>query len=67
MDQVLECNQDPACLLDALLDKLTIDARKRVAESLLARREIIGRLGTSAAQLSLLQNEQSVGAPAQAL
>ena len=50
IDQVLEYNQDPSYLRDALLYKLTIEARKRVDSSPLSRREIIRRLGTSATQ-----------------
>ncbi|MBI4880877.1 MAG: XRE family transcriptional regulator [Planctomycetes bacterium] len=36
---------------DLLLYKLTIEAQKRLEESPLSKREIIRRLGTSAAQL----------------
>ena len=50
IEQVLEYNQDPDYLRDLLLYKLTLEARKRVARSALSRREIIRRLGTSAAQ-----------------
>jgi hypothetical protein len=50
IDQVLEYNQDPRYLRDALLYKLTIEARKRVDSSPLSKREIIRRLGTSATQ-----------------
>ena len=50
VEQVLEYNQDPGYLRDLLLYKLTLEARKRVARSALSRREIIRRLGTSAAQ-----------------
>lgn len=51
MDQVLEYNRDPAYLRDLLLYKLTLEARKRIETSALSKREIIRRLGTSAAQL----------------
>ena len=47
-EQVLEYNQDPHYLRDALLYKLTIEAQKRVKASALSKREIIRRLGTSA-------------------
>jgi predicted XRE-type DNA-binding protein len=57
MDQVLEYNQDPAYLRDALLYQLTIEAQRRVAKSPLARREIIRRLGTSAAQFYRLLDQ----------
>jgi len=50
MDQVLEYNQDPMHMRDLLLYKLTIEAQKRLAASALSRREIIRRIGTSAAQ-----------------
>jgi hypothetical protein len=51
IDQILEYNQDANYLRDILLYKLTLEAQKRVAESSLAKREIIRRLGTSATQL----------------
>jgi hypothetical protein len=38
-------------LRDLLLYRLTIEAQKRIAESPLSKREILRRLGTSAAQL----------------
>lgn len=57
MDRVLEYNQDPAYLRDALLYKLTLEAQKRIAETPLAKREIIRRLGTSAAQLYRLLDQ----------
>ena len=50
VEQVLEYNQDPRYLRDALLYKLTIEAQKRVEESPLSKRELIRRMGTSAAQ-----------------
>lgn len=51
VDHVLEYNQDPSYLRDLLLYRLTLEAQKRVAESPLSKREIVRRLGTSAAQL----------------
>jgi hypothetical protein len=51
VEQVLEYNQDPRHLRDILLYKLTVEARERVEESQLSKREIIRRLGTSPAQL----------------
>jgi predicted XRE-type DNA-binding protein len=57
IEQVLEYNQDPAYLRDALLYKLTIEAQKRVARSPLTRREIIRRLGTSATQFYRLLDQ----------
>jgi predicted DNA-binding transcriptional regulator AlpA len=49
-EQVLEYNQDPHYLRDALLYKLTIEAQNRVEASPLSKRELIRRLGTSATQ-----------------
>ena len=59
LEQVLEYNQDPGYLRDALLYKLTIEAQKRVARSQLAKREIIRRLGTSATQLYRLLDQKN--------
>lgn len=50
IEQVLDYNQDPGYLRDLLLYKLTVEARKHVAASDLAKREIIRRLRTSPAQ-----------------
>ena len=57
VEQVLEYNQDPGYLRDALLYKLTLEARKRVEGSPLSKREIVRRLGTSAAQLYRLMDQ----------
>jgi len=51
VEQVLEYNQDPRHMRDLLLYRLTLEAQKRIASSLLAKREIIRRLETSPAQL----------------
>ena len=56
-EQVLEYNQDPHYLRDTMLYKLTIEAQKRVKASLLSKREIIRRLGTSATQLYRLLDQ----------
>ena len=56
-EQVLEYNQDPAYLRDLLLYRLTLEAQKRIAESPLSKREIVRRLGTSAAQLYRLLDQ----------
>lgn len=58
-EQVLEYNQDPSYLRDVLLYKLTIEAQKRVKASLLSKREIIRRLGTSAAQFYRLLDQKN--------
>jgi hypothetical protein len=57
VDQVLEYNRDPAYLRDLLLYRLTVEAQKRLAESPLSKREIVRRLGTSAAQLYRLLDQ----------
>ena len=56
-EQVLEYNQDPHYLRDALLYKLTIEVQKRVEASALSKREIIRRLGTSATQFYRLLDQ----------
>ena len=57
VDDVLEYNRDPGYLRDALLYRLTVEARKALAASPLARREIIRRLGTSPTQLYRLLDQ----------
>jgi hypothetical protein len=57
IDQVLEYNQDPGYLRDLLLYRLTLEAKKRVEQSSLSKREIILRLGTSAAQFYRLLDQ----------
>ena len=57
VEQVLEYNQDPSYLRDLLLYKLTLEAQTRVAASPLSKREIVRRLGTSAAQLYRLLDQ----------
>ena len=57
IEQVLEYNQDPRYLRDLLLYRLTLEAQKRVKTSPVAKREIIRRLGTSAAQLYRLLDQ----------
>ena len=57
IEHVLEYNQDPAYLRDLLLYKLTLEAQKRIAKSPLSKREIVRRLGTSAAQLYRLLDQ----------
>jgi hypothetical protein len=57
VDQVLEYNQDPTYLRDLLLYRLTLEAQKRVVASPLSKREIVRRLGTSAAQLYRLLDQ----------
>lgn len=50
IDHVLHFNRDPGYLADLLLYRLTLEAQKRIRRSGLGAREIIRRLGTSAAQ-----------------
>ena len=59
VEQVLEYNQDPSYLRNLLLYRLTIEAQKRVAASPLSKREIMRRLGTSAAQLYRLLDQRN--------
>ena len=56
-EQVLAYNQDPHYLRDVLLYKLTVEAQKRVEVSVLSKREIIRRLGTSATQFYRLLDQ----------
>lgn len=57
--QVLEYNQDPRYLRDVLLYKLTVEAQKRLEKSTSSKREIIRRLGTSAAQFYRLLDQKN--------
>ena len=59
IEQVLEYNQDPRYLRDALLYKLTIEAQNRLERSALSRREVIRRLGTSATQFYRLIDQKN--------
>ena len=56
-EQVLEYNKDPEYVRDILLYRLTLEAQKRIAASPLSKREIMRRLGTSAAQLYRLLDQ----------
>ena len=57
IEQVLEYNKDPGYLRDLILYRLTIEAQKRIEESPLSKREVIRRLGTSAAQFYRLLDQ----------
>ena len=59
IEQVLEYNQDPSYLRDALLYKLTLEAQNHLKTSPLSKREIIRRLGTSATQLYRLLDQKN--------
>jgi len=56
-EQVLEYNRDPSYVRDQLLYRLTLEAQRQVARSPLAKRELIRRLGTSAAQFYRLLDQ----------
>lgn len=57
VEQLLEYNLDPNHLRDLLLYRLTLEAQKRIDDSPLSKREIVRRLGTSAAQLYRLLDQ----------
>lgn len=57
VEQILEYNQDPSYLRDAMLYKLTLEAQRRVEASALSKREIIRRMGTSASQFYRLLDQ----------
>lgn len=57
VEQVLDDNRDPSYLRDLVLYQLTLEAQKRVEQAALSKREIIRRLGTSAAQLYRLLDQ----------
>jgi hypothetical protein len=57
IDHVLDYNRDPRYLQDLLLYKLTLAAQERVKASPLSKRELIRRLGTSAAQFYRLLDQ----------
>lgn len=51
IEHALEYNQDPGYLAELLTHRLTVEARQRVEQSGLGRRELARRLGTSVPQL----------------
>ncbi len=51
LDQVLEYNEDPTYLRDLLIHQMTVEAKARVEQSGLSRRELARRLKTSLPQL----------------
>ena len=51
IDHVLEYNREPEYMKNLLLYNLTVAVQERLEDSSLSKREIIRRLGTSAAQL----------------
>ena len=56
-EQVLEYNQDPSYMRDLLLYRLTLEAQRQVKKTALSKREVIRRLGTSAAQFYRLLDQ----------
>jgi hypothetical protein len=56
-EQVLDYNEDPDYLRQALLYQLTVEAQKRLETTALSKREIIRRLGTSATQFYRLLDQ----------
>jgi len=59
VEQVLEYNRDPSYMRNLLLYRLTLEAQRRVALSPLSKREMMRRLGTSAAQLYRLLDQRN--------
>ncbi len=57
IEQVLDYNEDPTYMRDAMLYRLTLETQKRVKASPLSKREIIRRLGTSATQFYRLLDQ----------
>jgi len=57
IDHVLNYNRDPRYMRDQLLYRLTLVAQERVKTSPLSKRELIRRLGTSAAQFYRLLDQ----------
>lgn len=57
VEQVLEYNHDPSYLRDLLLYRLTLEAQTQIADSPLSKRQIVRRLGTSAAHLYRLLDQ----------
>ena len=51
IEQVLEYNEDPKYLASLLTYKLSLEAKKRIEESELSRRQMVKRLKTSLPQL----------------
>ena len=57
VEQVLDFNKGPSYLRDLLVYRLTLEAKRRVAETSLSKREIVRRMGTSPAQLYRLLDQ----------
>lgn len=51
LDAILEYNEDPRQLSELLMHRLTVEARKRIDQVGLSRREIVRRMKTSLPQL----------------
>ncbi|HUG28150.1 MAG TPA: hypothetical protein VMK53_07610 [Gemmatimonadales bacterium] len=61
LDAVLEYHQDPAYWNDVLVHRLTVEVRKALEQSDLAKREVVRRLGTSPSQLYRLLDPSCSG------
>jgi hypothetical protein len=57
IDHVLDYNRDPGYMRDQLLYRMTLAAQERARNSPLSKRELIRRLGTSAAQFYRLLDQ----------
>lgn len=51
IDHALDYDEDPRCLADLMIHKLTVEVERRVEQSGLSRRELARRLRTSVPQL----------------
>ena len=58
-DALLEEHRDPAHMVDLMIHRLTVEARRRMQASPLSSREVCRRLGTSPAQLYRLLDESN--------
>jgi hypothetical protein len=61
LDAVLEYHQDPAYWNEVLVHRLTVETRKALEQSDLAKREVVRRLGTSPSQLYRLLDPSRTG------
>ncbi|MHB1016781.1 MAG: hypothetical protein ACYC2X_02675 [Coriobacteriia bacterium] len=61
IDMALDYNRDPSYMRDLFLHELTLEARRALESSGLAKREVIRRLGTSPTQLYRLLDPADYG------
>jgi hypothetical protein len=57
MDMAYDYNREPQYMRDLVLFRLSLEAQRAFAESRLAKREVVRRLGTSASQLYRLLDQ----------